>query len=144
MNRRIAMLCAAATAALATADLKAATLAWMGGSGTLTDAHYSNGSTTNLAPGSGDVVDFGSSGTGTYSTPGAISFSKLRIGHNDATLPGAGTLTVSNGAQISVTGGASGAANAGIWVGNVFTSTLNIDGANTSVTSNRLIVIGYA
>jgi hypothetical protein len=30
-----------------------------------------------------------------------------------------------------------------MWVGNVFSGTLNIDGTGTSVTSNRLIVIGY-
>jgi hypothetical protein len=144
MNRRIATLCAATAAALAASNVHAATLAWMGGSGTLVDGHYSDGTNTNLTPTSADVVDFGATGTGTYSTPGAISFSKLRVGHNDTTLPGAGTLTVSNGAQINLTGGAAGAANAGLWVGNVFTSTLTIDGATTSVTSNRLIIIGYA
>jgi hypothetical protein len=125
----------------------AAVIYWQGTgvSGNLTDPNYSDGTNTNLAPTAGDVVNFGGDGTATHSAAGTQDLSKLRVGHNQA--PGGagdGEVTVNNGAKINLTGGAAGSANAALWVGNTRNGTLNIDGAGSSVTSNRLIIIGYA
>jgi hypothetical protein len=146
MSRRIVLLCAAASAALATSDLNAATLFWQGTnvSGTLTGPNYSDGANPNVTPTSGDVLNIGGGGTATHSTPGPISFQKLRIGHNQAPGgTGTGTVTISDGAVVNLTVGATGAANAALWVGQGRNATLNIDGAGTTVSSARLIIIGY-
>ena len=147
MSRSIALLCAAASAALLTSELSAATIFWQGAgvSGNLTDSNYSDGTNPNLAPTAADVVNFGGGGTATHSVAGITSFLKLRVAHNQAPGgTGTGIVTVNNGAQINLTGGAAGSEDAGLWVGNAQNGTLNIDGAGSSVTSNQLIVIGYA
>ena len=144
VNRFLALFCAAAVAASSASSLRAATIFWQGGSGNLISANYNNGSTSNLTPTSGDVVNFGMTGSATHSVAGTLNLQKLRVGHNAAPGgTGSGNVTISNGAVVNLTVGASGAANASLWVGNAQNGTLNIDGANTSVTAARLIVIGY-
>ncbi|MBA3482366.1 MAG: PEP-CTERM sorting domain-containing protein [Pirellulales bacterium] len=145
--RNLAAQLGVAAAAMIAPDLQAATIFWQGTgvSGNLTDPNYSDGTNTNLSPTAADVVNFGGGGTATHSVAGATSFSKLRVGHAEAPGgSGTGNVTVNGGAQINLTGGASGSANAGLWVGNAQNGTLTIDGAGSSVTSNQLIVIGYA
>jgi fibronectin-binding autotransporter adhesin len=136
---------AAVVVALVTSPLHAAELYWQGGNGTLTDANYTDVVNANVAPTSNDILDFGAGGTATYSVAGPVSFQKLRVGHvQGATLlQGDGTVTINNGAAVSLTVGLSGSANASLWVGNGKNGTLNIDGAGTSVTSAQLIEIGY-
>ena len=137
----------AAAAWLAGSPLQAATIFWQGGSGGLISANYSDGTNSGLTPTSGDVVNFGNGGTATYNTPGPLSLQKLRVGHNQTTPApggsGTGVVTISGGANVALTVGASGADNASLWVGNVQNGTLNIDGATTSVLAARLIVVGY-
>lgn len=144
---RSGLMGATATALLAAAPLQAATIFWQGGSGGLISANYSDGTNNGLTPTAADVVNFGNGGTATYSTPGPLSLQKLRVGHNQTTPApgggGTGVVTISNGANVSLTAGAAGAANASLWVGNIQNGTLNIDGATTSVTAARLIVVGY-
>jgi hypothetical protein len=144
-HRVSALTGAAAAAVLAAAPLQAATIYWQGGSGNLISANYNDGTTSNLTPTAGDVINFGAGGTATHSVPGPLALQKLRVGHNQATPGGTGTgvVTINNGAAVALTDGTSGAANAALWVGNVQNGTLNIDGPNTSVTSSRLIVVGY-
>src|SRR5690606_19577817 len=89
--------------------------------------------------GAGDVLFIGNGGTATFS--GTAGYGKLRVGHNAATLPGQGTLTVSGGGTLQLLTGASGAANAGIWVGNLQNGVLNIDNATVEV--SRLVLVGY-
>src|SRR5688572_25173816 len=99
-------------------DLQAATIFWKGTgvSGNLTDPNYSDGTNTNLSPTPADVVNFGGGGTATHSVAGVTSFSKLRVGHAEAPGgTGTGNVTVNSGAQVSLTGGAGGSANAGLW-----------------------------
>ena len=145
MNRFIALVCSAAVASSAS-SLFAATIFWQGGTGALISANYT-GASAGLTPTAGDVVNFGNTGTATHSVPGALSLQKLRVGHNQTTPApgggGTGNVTISNGAQVSLTVGAAGAANASLWVGNQQNGTLNIDGASTSVTAAQLIMIGY-
>jgi hypothetical protein len=138
----------AAVASLPAASLQAqsgVTLYWQGGVGALTDANYTDGTLANLTPASGDVVYFGAVGTGTLTGPGTTEFYRLRIGHNEA-VAGAGTgeVTVSGGAILNMIGGDAGTANSGLTVGNINNGLLVIDGAGTTVTSSRLIVIGVA
>lgn len=138
---------AAAATLLSAAPLQAATIFWQGGSGGLISANYSDGTNNGLTPTANDVVNFGNGGTATYDTPGPLSLQKLRVGHNQTTPApgggGTGVVTISNGANVSLTVGGAGAANASLWVGNVQNGTLNIDGPNTTVTAARLIVVGY-
>ena len=149
---------ASATVGLAAPQLPAALIGWQGGTGNLTDANYStDGTTQNLAPAAGDRLNFGNAGTGALSTGNTHSYQRLYVGGggnvpNPAAPPanialprqGVGTLTVNNGSKINLTAGAAGSDNAGLTVGRVQNGTLNIDGANSSVTSNQLIVIGFA
>src|SRR5690348_2081253 len=119
-------------------------LFWQGNNVTnvLTDANYSaDGPVTNQSPTTTSVLHVGANGAVTYSTPGPVQFGKLRVGHNSNPTGGTGlnapgTLTISNGAQVSLTAGASGIANAALFVGNIQKGTLIIDGPGTSVTSN--------
>ena len=149
MQRTI--IAAAATVAIATsvAPLQAANLYWKGGTGLLTDPNYTTDGVNAVAPAAVDWLHLGLGGVVTHSTT-ALSVGKLRVGHNDTAgngtaLPGftgSATLTIDQGAQVSLTGGASGNASAALWVGNAQTGVLNIDGAGTTLTSNRLAVIG--
>jgi hypothetical protein len=141
-----------AAATLVATSLPAANLYWETASSTgeLTGPNYFNFDATLSAqsPSAGDVLFVGLDGTANHSTPGLVEFQKLKVGHNgggtgQTAHNGAGTVNISNGAQVNLTVGASGAANASLWVGNVQNGTLNIDGAGTSVTSARLIIIGY-
>src|SRR6187455_2071462 len=147
MSRYTQTICSAAVVALLAAPLQATELFWQGTnvSGTLVDANYSDGVNTNLTPSSGDILDFGGGGTATYSVPGPISFQKLRVGHGQTTPGGvgAGTVTIDSGAAVNLTVGATGNANASLWVGNLQNGTLNIDGAGTSVTAAQIIMLGY-
>ena len=146
MHRQARLICTTAIIALATAPLYAVELFWQGTgvTGTLTDANYSDGTNTNLSPTAADILDIGGGGTATYSVSGPISFEKLRVGHQSAVGgAGSGTVTISNGAQVSLTVGASGAANASLWVGNLENGTLNLDGSGTSLTAQQIIEIGY-
>jgi hypothetical protein len=144
VSRYLAWVCGAAVALSSASPLCAATIFWQGGSGDLISANYSDGTTTGLTPTSGDVVNFGMTGTGTYSVAGPLNLQKLRVGHNQSPGgTGTGNVTISNGAQVKLTVGGAGAGNASLWVGNSQSGTLNIDGANTSVTAARLIIIGY-
>ena len=148
---RFAVAFALSLSPLATSSLDAANLYWEGSgvTGELTGANYFNFDATLSAqsPTATDVVAVGLNGIANHSTPGLLALQKLRVGHNGqtglTTYNGPGTVNVSNGAQISLTEGAAGAANASLWVGNVQNGTLNIDGAGTSVTAARLIIIGY-
>lgn len=120
------------------------TIYWQGGTGALTDANYSDGTTTGLAPTADHVVYIGANGEISLSTPGPLDLYRLRIGHDQATNGGNGTLNVSNGAILNLVGGDDGIADSGLTVGNLRNGTLNIDGAGTAVNSSRLIVIGTA
>lgn len=120
------------------------TIYWQGGTGNLTDANYTDGTTTGLAPNSTHVVYVGDGGTADLTTAGTVDLYRLRIGHAANTEPGIGNVTVSNGAILNLTGGAGGTANSGLTVGNERDGTLVIDGAGSSVTSSQLIVIGTA
>ncbi|MDP3939895.1 MAG: hypothetical protein Q8R92_17390, partial [Deltaproteobacteria bacterium] len=148
MNRRTSLLWAAALVLSATSQLQAADLFWQGGTRILTDANYTNtdGTAALSSPLPGDVINFGAGGTATFD--GTADFGKLRVGHNQATLStlnGTGTVTINNGAQLTLTAGASGVGNAAMWVGaangTAPNGTLNID--NATVTANRLVVVGY-
>jgi hypothetical protein len=113
---------------------------WQGGPGALTDSNYSDGTNTNLAPGSTDYLNIGNGGLVTFSS--SAGFGRLRVGHNQ--LPGgagAGTLTVSGaGNLLELTLGAA-APNAAIWVGNSNDGTINVqDGAELK--ASRLVVVG--
>jgi hypothetical protein len=144
-SARLVLMAAVASLSAGSLQAQTATLYWQGGVGALTDANYTDGTLVNLAPISTDVVYFGAVGTGTLTGPGTTEFYRLRIGHNEV-VAGAGTgeVTVSNGAILNLIGGASGTANSGLTVGNVNNGLLVIDGAGTTVTSSRLIVIGTA
>ncbi len=147
MSRHTRMIYAAAIVALFAAPLQAVEIFWQGTgvTGTLTDPNYSDGTLTDLTPTANDIIDFGGGGTATYSVAGPISFQKLRVGHGQ-TVPGGvgtGTVTISNGAQVNLTVGATGNANASLWVGNLQNGTLNIDGAGTSLTAAQILMIGY-
>ena len=117
----------------------------MGGAGDLSSANYADAGSVNTGltptPGDppGDVLFIGNGGTVTYSGTGA--YGRIRVGHENATLPGQGTLTVSGGGTLQLLTGALGGANAAVQVGNVENGVLNIDGA--TVEANRLVVIGY-
>src|SRR5215212_4626141 len=115
--------------ALVTTPSRAANKFWLGGTGNLTDTNYSDGTTSPLAPTSGDILFLGNSGTVTHSVAGTTSIQKLRVGHNQSTPGGQGaaTLTVNNGAVLNLTVGGSNA-NGSLWVGNDNNGTLNIDG----------------
>jgi T5SS/PEP-CTERM-associated repeat protein len=141
-----ALFAAAGTVALGilTSQSPAAVISWLGGPGALTDANYTDGTTSPLSPLPGDIVQIGAGGVLTQSS-GALSYGKLRVGHNDTTagpLTGQGNLTINNGTTVSLTAGAAGIANAALWVGNVQNGTLTIDGPGSSLTSNRLVAIG--
>jgi autotransporter-associated beta strand protein len=154
-TRRVSVCVAAAAAAtqlIMSASVSADTVWWQGGTGNLLDPNYYDLTlnTANVTPTAADVVDFGAGGIGTYNTGTEVSLLKLRVGHNDAaTVPpapisytGQGTLTVSGtGTKISLTGGASGIANAALWIGNAQNATLNIQD-NANITSNRLVAVG--
>lgn len=160
MSRNLlATLLMATLAPLGTSQLQGQTpivnpLYWEGGNGFLTDANYTNLTLSDLPPSPSDSVFFGGGGatgvTGTLSGVGEVFFNRLFVGHSEDAvtgppdLRGNGTLNVSGGAKVNLTGGAAGAANAGLIVGDIRTGVLNIDGAGSSVTSNRLIVIGFA
>jgi hypothetical protein len=125
--------------------VEAATMFWQGGTGSLVSANYNDGA-PNKTPGAGDIVNFGNGGTGTQSG-GAVSFQRLRVGHNQTTPApgggGTGNVTINNGATVNLTEDpGSGAGNSSLWVGNVQNGTLTIDGPGTSVTSARLAAIG--
>lgn len=128
--------------------LPAAVLYWQTAtSGTINSGNYSTDNTTlNLSPVAADEINIGAAGTATRSAGATLNYAKLKLGVTGvgSNRNGAGTVTVSNGAKINLTAGAAGSANAGLIVGNTQTGTLNIDGANSSVTSNQLIVIGFA
>jgi hypothetical protein len=153
MNRSIIAAAVATAAALSATQIQAATIYWQGGSAPITNSNYTTDgpavvdvTNDNLAPGASDLIRFGATGTGTLST-GSASYGTLWVGHNEAVNPSTtntSTVTVSNGASLSLTTGAAGSANAGIIVGNTRGGILNIDGAGTTVTSNRLVVIGFA
>lgn len=81
MNRPTRSLAAAALVVLMTAPLPAATIFWQGGSGTLISPNYSDGTNTNLTPGTADIVNFGNGGSATHSAAGTTNLSKLRVGH---------------------------------------------------------------
>jgi hypothetical protein len=133
------------------AEAQAINIFWQGGTGNLTDSNYSDGTNTNLAPQSTDVLFLGNSGTITHAVAGITQYQKLRVGH-DLTPPGGvgpATLTVNNGAQLSLTTAGAGA-DASLIIGAGSTTagsgasgTLNIDGAGSSVTSAQLVQIGF-
>src|SRR5262245_54048036 len=102
--RRYSMILVAVVAATCVPRIEAqTTIFWLGGTGTIDSANYSNGTST-VAPASTDYVDFGNGGTGTLSAGTVFSVGKLRVGHGQ-TLPapggaGTGTVTISGGAQV--------------------------------------------
>jgi hypothetical protein len=140
----LALAAAAAVASTASAN----DLYWLGGTADLESANYVDSltSTPNVAPNSTDTALIGEDGVANHST-GDLSLGRLFVGHNQTGggadgLPGAGTVNVTGG-SVSATLGASGSASAGIIVGYDNNGTLNVDGPSTSVSSNRLIVVGY-
>lgn len=151
MNRSLQLTCIAVAAMLA-ANVQAANVFWMGGSGNFTAANYSDGVTTNLVPQEADIIFLGNSGTVTDSVAGIGLYQKLRVGHDMASPGGVGsaTLTVNNGAQLNLTL-AGGGADASVIVGggavattnSGYDGTLNIDGAGSNVTSAQLVQIGF-
>lgn len=157
-NRLTSLLAALATVGLAAPQLPAALIGWQGGTGNFISANYStDGTTQNLLPSAADRINFGAGGTGTLSTGSTYNFQRLYVGGSgnvpnpaappaNISLPrgGQGTLTVDNGSVLNLTAGAAGSDNAGLTVGRVQNGTLNIDGAGSTVSSSRLIVIGYA
>ncbi len=147
MKRFVRFFGVAAAVALITAPIHAAELAWQGSgvSGDLLLNNYTDGTNTNLAPTSEDILDIGGNGSVTYSTPGLLNIQKFRVGHgqNPPGNAGVGTVTINGGASLNLTVGAAGAANASLWVGNIQNGTLNIDGDGTSVTSTQVIEVGY-
>jgi hypothetical protein len=126
---------------LATAAEAQTLIYWQGGTGTLTDANYSDGTNMNLAPQATDYVHIGNSGVVTFNS--TAGFGRLRVGHNQSPPggTGAGTLTITGpGTLVELTGGAA-APNAAVWVGNGNNGELNIqDGAELK--ANRLVVVG--
>lgn len=143
MRRHTPWICAGVIISLVASPVQAVEKFWVGGTGNLTDAaEY----TDNVAPTSGDILDIGAGGTATYSTPGPVSFQKLRAGHiqGAASVQGSGTVTIDSGAVVSLTVGGSGNVNGSLWVGNGADGTLNIDGAGTSVTAAQVIAVGYS
>ena len=147
MSRHTRMIYAAAMFALFATPLQAVEIFWQGTgvTGNLTDPNWSDGVNTNLAPTANDILDFGGGGTATYSVAGPASFQKLRVGHGQTTPGGVGTgtVTINNGAQVTLTVGATGNANASLWVGNLQTGRLDIDGPGTSLTAAQILMIGY-
>ena len=140
------LLCVVALVAIAGVPLQVQTrtIYWQSGTGNLTDPNYTDLTNTGLTPAADDVVYIGNSGVADLSGTTANLF-RLRVGHNETGAPtGLGTVNVTNGAVINLTGGASGTANAGLAVGSERTGTLVIDGAGSSVISSQLIVIGTA
>jgi hypothetical protein len=127
-----------------TTQLQAANDFWLGGSGDLISNNYSNGTTSPVTPGSGDVVFLGNSGTLTHAVAGTTNIQKLRVGHNQATVGGVGaaTLTVNGGAILNLSQGGTNA-NASLWVGNENNGTLNIDGVGSSVIATQVVQIGW-
>jgi hypothetical protein len=122
---------------------------WQGGSGTLTDSNYFNGttSTANQPPGTAatDFIHIGLNGTVTLSGGNGAGVGRLRVGHNvnptAGTYEGVGTLTVTGlGTELQVTGGAA-APNAAVWVGNGHNGELNIEDS-ALMSANRLVVVG--
>ena len=143
MQRSVIAAAATVAIAIVSPQLSATVISWQGGTGGLTDANYTDGTNPNLTPTSADDLQIGSGGTASTSTAGLV-FNRLRIAHNGTPAPtGQGTVTVNGGGTITL-GGASGSANAGLQVGNTQNGTLNIDGAGSSVTVGRLILIGTA
>jgi hypothetical protein len=145
MIRHTRWICAVIVVALAATPLLAVEKFWQGGVGNLTDNNYTDGTNTGLGPTSGDILDIGAGGEATYSVAGPVSYQKLRVGHiqGAAGVQGDGKVTINNGAAVTLSVGASGSANASLWVGNGKNGTLNIDGVGTSVSSTQLIEIGY-
>jgi len=159
MDRRIALICAAASAALVSSNVNAATIYWQGG-GTiavplplLTNNYTDDSTVKNMTPVTGDAIRFGEAGVAVLSA--SVSLSRLHVGHNlgggAAQTPpntnvwnGSGTLTVDNGAVVSLTGGAGGSDSAGLQVGRNNVGLLTIDGVGSAITSNRQIEIGVA
>src|SRR6478609_7923088 len=110
MNRCLQLMCIVIGVTFA-AGAQAANVFWMGGTGNLTDPNYSDGANTGLTPQEADILFLGNSGVVTHSTSGLTLFQKIRIGQDLATPGGQGSasLTVNNGAQLSLTSAGSGA-----------------------------------
>jgi hypothetical protein len=154
---RFASILTLAAASLAAASLHAADLFWEDAAttGDLNGLNYFNftDSLPDQQPALADIVHVGNQSTANLSTPGVVTYSKLRVGHNQQSgYNGFGVVNISGGAQVELTGGASdgtgpsgAGGNAALWVGNNQNdSVLNIDGADSKVTSNHGIVIGIS
>jgi hypothetical protein len=156
MNQYVRLCCMVILAALGAAQVQANDLLWQQPppvSNNLGDANYFDNttSTANVAPAGTDILFIGAGGNVTQAT-NALSAQKLRVGNvlGAATYQGAGTLTVNNGAQVSLTLAGSGA-NASLIIGggaastanSGFDGTLNIDGTGSKVTSAQLVQIGF-
>ena len=143
MNQYARLSCIVILASLASAQLRADDLLWQQQpppvSNNLGDANYFNNTTLtpNVAPTGSDILYIGAGGNVTQSG-GTFSIQKLRVGNvlGDPAYQGDGTVTVNNGAQLSLTvGGSSALASLIIGGGVAATSnsgtsgTLNIDGA---------------
>jgi len=145
MLRYARWICTLIVVGLIASPLQAVEKFWQGGTGNLTDPNYTDGTNTGLTPASGDILDIGAGGTATYSVPGSVSFQKLRVGHiqGAAGVQGDGTVTIDSGADVTLSVGASGSANASLWVGHGKNGTLNIDGSGSRVSATQVIEIGY-
>ena len=156
MNRYTGLICFVVLTSLVSSHIQAADLLWTQPppvSNNLGDANYFNNtsSTAGVAPTGSDILFIGANGNATHST-GTLSAQKLRIGNvlGAAAFQGAGTVTVNNGAKVDLTL-AGGGANASLIIGggtlnttnSGFDGTLNIDGANSNVTSAQLAQIGF-
>ena len=120
----------------------------------LDGANYFNNTTSaiNQTPTGSDIIFIGAGGNTSLSA-GTLSVQKMRVGNQitgAAAFQGVGTVTVNNGAAVNLTvgggsalasliigGGAASTANSGV------DGTLNIDGANTVVTAQQVVQIGY-
>jgi hypothetical protein len=144
MHQSIRFICAGPIVVLATTQLQAVNLFWLGGTGNLLDSNYSDGTTSPLAPTSSDILFLGNGGTVTHSVAGGFGIQRLRVGHNQATPGGQGTatFTINNGAILNLTLGGSNA-NASLWVGNENNAVLNVDGTGTGIVAAQVAQIGW-
>ena len=119
--------------------VQAADLFWLGNSANLDSANYSDAVNTGITPTSVDALFIGNAGTANFT--GTADYLRLTVGHNNATLGGAGTVNVSGGASLNLTNDVTGLANAALIVGRVNNGTMNIDGS--TVQSTKSVVVGY-
>jgi hypothetical protein len=129
-------LCAAAASRVQAVDLF-----WLGNTGNLDSANYTDSTLvpTGTPPTTADALFIGNAGTANFT--GTADYQRLTVGHNNATLSGEGAVNVSGGASLNLTDAVTGLGNAALIVGRVNNGTMNIDGS--TVQAGRSVVVGY-